>query len=178
MRKDSVQALAAIRELGYVDDGHDASGHPILWHPGKDVRVKVSLSPSDVNAGRQALRRAHKLLGLPPPAAAGKRRPADQRRAAQRKGRNTATDQRIGRLRRDQVGPAEYERIRQANIAAAREHALRIRFERETQLADLNRTIRGLMAVLRSCSNPAGRAVVEAKIRPLVLRRQEIMRAA
>ncbi len=43
-------------------------------------------------------------------------------------------------------------------------------------IISLNRTIRGLMAVLRSCTTPASRAVVAARVRPLVEQRAAIER--
>lgn len=93
MRKDAIQARKTIEALGYIADEPDSHGHLVFTHPDHpEARVKLSLSPSDCNGHVQAVRAAHKALGLPPPRAAGKRRPATVRAAerARRAGRSAA----------------------------------------------------------------------------------------
>lgn len=162
MRKDAVQARDRIEALGYVLASHDASGHEVYVHP-HGAQVKLSLTPSDGNASVQAIRSAHQQLGLKPPAAASKRRPAWERKAEADRARRVArqAEQRA----RDQEAATRTEAARRVTESLAR----------DAELTALTTRIRDLTAALRRCQTPQARREIELQVIPLVQQRQAML---
>lgn len=162
MRKDAVQARGDLRALGYVHTSHDTSGHEVWTHQ-RGAQVKLSLTPSDVNAHIQAVRSARQQLGLKPAAAATKRRPAAERRAEAQRARNLArqAEQRA----RDQEAATRTEAARRVTESLAR----------DAELTALTTRIRDLTAALRRCQTPQARREIELQVIPLVQQRQAML---